>query len=174
MSDALTLSRADLARLLGVTPPVIGTALDEGAPGAHDRGGPGKAATIEVAPFLRWWIQRAVQRGGGAGGKLTDVERKLDIDLKREKLARERSEFVPRAALAEVTRDAFTRVRITVERMESRHAESFVLLPDVAAASAALVTLGESILSELRAPATWDDEPRAESIDAADTQPIVE
>lgn len=167
MSEPLTLSRADLARLLGVTPPAIGNALDEGAPGVDDRGGPGKPATIQVAPFLRWWIQRAVQRGGGTNGKLSDVERQLDIELKREKLSRERGEFVPRAASVEITRDAFTRVRIAVERMESRHALAFVLLPDVTAASEALVTLGGTLLSELRAPDLWDEAPSADAASSA-------
>jgi hypothetical protein len=48
------------------------------------------------------------------------------------------------------------RLRVAVERMESRHAESFVQLPDVPAAAAQLVTLGETLLAELRDATMWD------------------
>lgn len=157
MSDALWFSRTQLARMLGVTLPTISTAIDEGAPGVQKAGGRGKTSKIDATEFIPWYLERerARIRAESAGKKASEIERDLDIELKREKLARERKELVPRAAFVHTLRDILARLSVQIDQLPDREADAVIGLRDRASAEAALRLIGDQLRNDLRAPEMW-------------------
>lgn len=157
MKDGHSFTRSQLAALLGVTVPTISTAVDEGAPGVKASGGRGRSAQIDGKLFIPWYLERErVRARAEAGGKsLNSQERELDIELKREKLMRERREMVPRAAFVSTLRDILARVSVTIEQMPEREAENVIGLRDRASAVAALQLIGDQLRVDLRATDKW-------------------
>lgn len=157
MSDALSFTRTQLAQMLGVTVPSISTAIDEGAPGVRETGGRGKGSKIDGCAFIQWYLERERTRARSeAGGKkLSEIERELDIELKREKLMRDRQESVPRTAFVNTVRDVMTRLNIVINQLPEREAETVIGLRDRDMAVEALRLIGDGLKGELRTADMW-------------------
>lgn len=157
MRDGLSYTKTQLAQLLGVSVPTISTAIDEGAPGVTAAGGRGKQAQVDGKQFVPWYLERERARARAeVGGKsLNSQERELDIDLKREKLMRERKELVPKGAFVATVRDVLARLSVGIDQMPEREAESVIGLRDRGAAVAALQLIGDQLRADLRAPERW-------------------
>lgn len=157
MSDVHHFSRSQLAQMLGVTVPTIGAAIDDGAPGIVQGGSRGKAAKIDSRLFVPWWIERerAKLRAELGGKKLHEVERELDIELKREKLLKERAETLPRSVLANTVRDVMARVAVAINQMPEREADLMIGLRTRADAVEALGLVAEGLRADLRVSDKW-------------------
>lgn len=157
MSDVHHFSRGQLAQLLGVTVPTIGAAVDDGAPGVEQTGSRGKAAKIDARLFIPWWIERerAKVRAELGGKKLHEVEREIDIEIKREKLLKERAETLPRSVLANTIRDVASRLNVDINQMPDRDAELVLGLKTREEAVAALRLIAEGLRANLRVSEKW-------------------
>jgi phage terminase Nu1 subunit (DNA packaging protein) len=158
-------TRADLATLLGVTGPTISNAVAAGAP-VKARGDRGTPTVYDLTEFLPWWIakkEREARELKASQGP--DQGEALDNELKREKLAILRRENVPRSVLSEVLRDAFTRIRVALDRIPSRHAGKCVNLPNELAAMPILAAIAQEVKAELREPANWAPRGQSEALE---------
>ncbi len=157
MADGHHLSRTQLAAILGVTVPTIGAAIDEGAPGVLEAGSRGKAGKIDATQFVPWWIERERRRARekDSGQSQASIERDLDIEIKREKLLKDRRENLPRAILVNTLRDVAARLRVSIDQMPDREADVVIGIRDREAAVAALRVIADGMKGNLRAPETW-------------------
>ncbi len=157
MADGHHLSRTQLAAILGVTVPTIGTAIDEGAPGVLVAGSRGKSGKIDATQFVPWYIEREKRRARekGDGQSQAAIERELDIEIKREKLLKDRRENMPRVVLVNTMRDVAARLRVTIDQMPDREADAVIGIKDRASAVAALQMIADGMKGALRSPETW-------------------
>lgn len=157
MSDALLFTRSQLSQLLGVTVPSISNAIDDGAPGVQSAGSRGKGAKIDGTVFIPWYLERERARTRSEAGskKLSEIDRELDIELKREKLLKERAQMIPRSAFVAVMRDVFTRLKVAIQQMPDREAETILNLKDRQDAASMLRLIGDALEGELRSPDMW-------------------
>lgn len=169
MSHGLSFTRGQLAQLLGVSTPTITSAIDDGAPGVQQVGGRGKASRIDGSAFIPWYCERerAKARAEAEGKSLSMQEAQLDIELKREKLAKERRENVPRGAFAVVLRDILTRVNIAMDQLPTREADGIIGITDKVRAVETLRMMMDQLRADLRAPEEWLPAPEEEQLELA-------
>ncbi|WP_169307669.1 hypothetical protein [Gemmatimonas aurantiaca] len=146
-----------MAAILGVTSPTIRAAIDEGAPGVHAQGSRGTKGKIDATQFVPWWIERERSRARekDKGQSQAAIERELDIEMKREKLLKEKREALPRAVMVNTLRDVATRLNVTITQMPDREADTIIGLRDRESAREALQLIAESLRGDLRSPEAW-------------------
>lgn len=166
MSDVFLQTRTQLAQLLGVTVPTIGTAIDDGAPGVRESGGRGKGAKIDAREFIPWWIERERQkvRSELGGKKIHEIEQELDIEIKRAKLLKDIGQLLPRSVLANTMRDVVSRLDVDLRQTPDREAETVIGLKTRQEAVEALQLIVEGLRGALRVSDKWmpPEQPRLE------------
>ena len=160
--SGIELSKADLARMLGVSLPTIGQWVGKGCPFVS-KGSPGKPWVFNSADVLSWREDQVVMQAMGDTSSL-DIEearrRKLAAEaaLVELDLAKRRGEVIEIEEVAGVVGDDYANVRAKLLALPSKLAPQLIGIEDPAECKALIERGVSEALEELTADGIYSGE----------------